>query len=241
MEIFDLPPMLKGNEQDLPNLRNYLIRLGDEIKRITNDLSAIESIEKIVKNTEFAIKYTEESLNTKQNKLTFDDEPTDGSTNPVTSEGIYQAFLKSIYPVGSIYMSVLSTSPAVFLGGTWERIEDTFLLAAGTTYTAGATGGEAAHTLTINEMPSHGHPVYVWDNAGTTGNAYYYDGATKTIHSGARLYNSSASSWKASGSTASAADEGRGDPSGGTGLIGNDVPHNNMPPYLAVYIWKRTA
>ena len=221
MEIFDLPPMLKGNEQDLPNLRNYLIRLGDEIKRITNDLSAIESIEKIVKNTEFAIKYTEESLNTKQNKLTFDDEPTEGSTNPVTSEGIYQAFLESIYPVGSIYMSVNSTSPAAFLGGTWERIQDTFLLAAGTTYTAGATGGEATHTLTVNEMPSHSH--YMAD-AETDGNGFYQttsgSGSFKKISSEATTTGSSPYS---------------------TTETGGGQAFNNMPPYLAVYIWKRTA
>lgn len=221
MEIFDLPPMLKGNEQDLPNMRNYLIRLGDEIKRITNDISAIESIEKIVKNTEFAIKYTEESLNTKQNKLTFDDEPKDGSKNPVTSEGIYQAFLESIYPVGSIYMSVNSTSPAAFLGGTWERIQDTFLLAAGTTYTAGATGGEATHTLTINEMPAHSH--YMAD-AETDGNGFYQttsgSGSFKKISSAATTEGSSPYS---------------------TTETGGGQEFNNMPPYLAVYIWKRTA
>ena len=59
-----------------------------------------------------------------------------------------------VYPVGSIYMSVNSTSPATLFGGTWTQIQDTFLLAAGSTYAAGATGGEATHTLTENEMPS---------------------------------------------------------------------------------------
>lgn len=149
--------------------------------------------------------------------------------------------LNAVYPVGSIYISVSETSPNTLFGGTWERLKDRFLMAAGDSYAAGATGGEAAHTLTVEEMPNHGHAVHVWDNAGTTGNAYYYSGTTKKTHTGARLYNGTASSWVASGSTASAAQEGRGDVSGGTELVGGSAAHNNMPPYLAVYMWKRTA
>lgn len=149
--------------------------------------------------------------------------------------------LNAVYPVGSIYISVSETSPNTLFGGTWERLKDRFLLAAGDSYAAGAAGGEAAHTLTVNEMPNHGHAVHVWDDAGTTGNAYYYSGTTKKTHTGARLYNGTASSWVASGSTASAAQEGRGDVSGGTELVGGSAAHNNMPPYLAVYMWKRTA
>ena len=53
--------------------------------------------------------------------------------------------LDTIYPVGSIYMSVNNTSPASFLGGTWEQIKDRFLLGAGSK-SAGATGGEENHT-----------------------------------------------------------------------------------------------
>lgn len=62
-----------------------------------------------------------------------------------------------IYPVGSIYMSVASASPATLFGGTWEQLKDRFLLGAGDTYTAGDTGGSASHTLTTDEMPSHNH------------------------------------------------------------------------------------
>jgi hypothetical protein len=64
-----------------------------------------------------------------------------------------------MYPVGSIYMSVSSTSPATLFGGTWEQIQDTFLLAAGTTYTAGTTGGSSSHILTTDELPSHTHGI----------------------------------------------------------------------------------
>jgi hypothetical protein len=74
-----------------------------------------------------------------------------------TEQAFKDAALNIIYPVGSIYMSVNNVSPETFMGGTWEQIKDTFLLSAGDTYTAGATGGEATHTLTVEEIPSHTH------------------------------------------------------------------------------------
>lgn len=54
-------------------------------------------------------------------------------------------FLDAIYPVGSIYLSTTSTNPSSFLGGTWTRITDRFLMCGGTTYTPGTTGGAAKH------------------------------------------------------------------------------------------------
>lgn len=80
----------------------------------------------------------------------------DQSSNDLNIEDI----INIVYPVGSIYMSVNSTSPASLFGGTWERIKDRFLLASGDTYSAGSTGGEAQHTLT-NNMPPY-LAVYVW-------------------------------------------------------------------------------
>ena len=73
--------------------------------------------------------------------------------------------LDKTYPVGSIYMSVNSTSPADLFGGTWEQIKDTFLLAAGDTYSAGSTGGETEGWLTIDEIPNKVPSylaVYMW-------------------------------------------------------------------------------
>ena len=68
-------------------------------------------------------------------------------------------FLDKVYPVGSIYMSVNSTDPGTLFGGTWAKIEGQFLLGSSTTYPLGSTGGEATHTLTTAEMPSHSHVV----------------------------------------------------------------------------------
>lgn len=119
----------------------------------------------------------------------------------------------SVYPVGSIYMSTVATNPKTLLGfGTWERIEDRFLLAAGTTYKAGATGGEATHKLTVSEIPSHSHstPVAYADNSG---------GSSGHVTAWGRKSSSFVS----------------------TNATGGGEEHNNMPPYLAVYMWKRTA
>ena len=123
--------------------------------------------------------------------------------------------IDAIYPIGSIYMSVNSTDPGSLFGGTWEQIQDRFLLAAGTTYANGATGGEATHKLTITEMPSHTHYIYggdgdVPDWFGGSGNTYGIQARTKSAYD--RLQ-----------------------------YVGGDGAHNNMPPYLVVYIWKRTA
>ena len=120
-----------------------------------------------------------------------------------------------LYPVGSIYMSVNSTSPASMFGGTWEQIKDKFLLSAGDTYSAGATGGEATHTLTVNEMPSHRHQVYV----GTTGGAGNIPSIKNAVREDVEMPN-----WFTF-----------------TTAVGGSQAHNNMPPYLAVYCWKRIS
>ena len=66
--------------------------------------------------------------------------------------------LESIYPVGTIYTSVQNVSPASFLGGTWEALnEGRVLIGAGTAHPAGETGGEENHSLSTAEMPSHNH------------------------------------------------------------------------------------
>ena len=86
--------------------------------------------------------------------------------------------LKKVYPVGSIYMSTVSTNPATLFGfGTWEAMPAGRVLLAqgksswGTTYNAGSTGGEATHQLTVGELPSHGHSAST-NTANLTGNAH---------------------------------------------------------------------
>ena len=121
-----------------------------------------------------------------------------------------------IYPVGSIYMSVNNTSPSVLFGGTWEQIEDTFLLASGTNYATGTTGGEATHTLTTNEMPIH-----------------YHREANSTV-----VYNNSSSNRFATSGSGTKISLANG-LNINTNPTGDGQAHNNMPPYLTVNVWKR--
>lgn len=126
--------------------------------------------------------------------------------------------LKDVYPVGAIYMSAAATNPGTLFGfGTWEQIKDVFLLAAGATYKAGSTGGEATHILTESEIPAHRHKISYPNASGPYGDAaigYPANSDTKKTW-GAELCK--------------------------TESVGGDAAHNNMPPYLAIYVWKRTA
>lgn len=129
--------------------------------------------------------------------------------------------LLTVYPVGSIYMSVNATSPASLFGGTWENIYDAhgnrFLLAAGGTWPVGYWGGESTHTLTIEEMPSHRHsvqrPRYFFDEPiiSETLTAIGEPELTTPVVTGYVDY------------------------------VGGDQPHNNMPPFLTVFMWKRVS
>lgn len=132
-----------------------------------------------------------------------------------------------IYPVGSIYISVNSISPADLFGGTWEQIKDRFLLAAGDAYAAGSTGGEAQHTLTVDEMPSHHHAIELFaSDRGLIGTKL------RDAQQGKPL----SAKWDEKLETASAENREQH-----ILCTGGNAPHNNMPPYLAVCVWKRTA
>ena len=141
-----------------------------------------------------------------------------------------------IYPVGSIYMSTNATSPATLFGGTWERIQDRFLLAAGSIYNAGGMDGEATHTLTVDELPDHRH-AFTTDSAGRHDHRAGYkrkDAYGKGTLDGQHWSNYNAGEVRTTS-------EGAHTHTGTTNGAGGTQPHNNMPPYLTVYMWKRTA
>lgn len=124
-------------------------------------------------------------------------------------------YWKTVFPIGYTFITTDSNfNPNTSFGGTWVRIQDRFLLASGNTYTNGETGGEATHTLTIDEMPSHTHePIslaYGNPNTAPQGLNYAENGVGKQ-----------SKGWLSS--------------------AGGGKPHNNMPPYLTVMMWKRTA
>ncbi len=129
----------------------------------------------------------------------------------------------AIYPVGSIYMSVATTSPSVLFGGTWEQIKDCFLLACGDTYQNGRTGGGATHTHGLSDG-------YALINPSANVAAIY--GKIKTVSNWKDNFKSAISGKAASFS---------GDNTRGIGLGGSSNSASSLPPYIVVYVWKRTA
>lgn len=150
-----------------------------------------------------------------------------------------QKIINLIYPVGSIYTSVNSTSPADLFGGTWDAMPaGRVLLAQGTSewggeYKAGSTGGTEAETLTIKQIPSHNHNATTnstgahthnitvgYDVSDGTGWGKYLPGSNNTLTTNSTGTHSH---------TVNISNSGGGE------------SHNNMQPYIAVYIWMRTA
>ena len=149
----------------------------------------------------------------------------------------------SMYPVGSIYQSVNPTDPAELFGGTWERIKDVFMMAAGDTYAAGSTGGEAEHVLTVEEMPKHAHDTPFFNNMTDNGEmksdfiGVYGKGETSAQALKETGKSSTMEMWWINQTNTAEGDEW----SYLTSSKGGSQPHNNLPPYLAVYTWVRTA
>lgn len=165
------------------------------------------------------------ALTTKGIKLTSGtDYGTTLPSSPATNQLFFQTIgsnfvLDNVYPVGSIYMNVNSTNPGTLFGGTWEQIQGRFLLGMSSSYPAGSQGGEATHKLTTNELPSHSH-VALYGLDGAVDDFLGGSGADYGVRPG-------------SGTATNYAYK--------TSSTGGGQSHNNMPPYLSVYIWKRTA
>lgn len=146
------------------------------------------------------------------------------------SNAIVTALFNSVYPVGSIYISTSSTSPASFLGGTWQRLYDRMLVGGGNSYSCGATGGAATVALTQAQTPSVTGSITM-HQAGVSTNVNAVSGC---FSSGLTNDNTNRDGGtKNSGSVS-------------IGVInfsngGQNQAHENMPPYLAVYMWQRVA
>lgn len=157
--------------------------------------------------------------------------PTGGNNGDIyLQSGTTTTIIDLIYPVGSIYMSLASSAdPAtLFPGTTWSRIEGRFLLGYGGNYTSlGNTGGESAHTLTVNEMPAHGHSVHIDYNDNNTTNRSVV-GWYGTTNPGGSVGVKTSPNYYAQNSRITIEDTGGG------------AEHNNMPPYVIVHMWHRT-
>ena len=166
-----------------------------------------------------------------------------------------------IYPVGSIYMNVTNLNPATIFGGTWEEIQGRFLLGRSASHQVGQTGGNETVTLTESQMPAHTHtgPSHTHStpnhthtatcgSAGAhahsvarkkvaaTGTAKYAAQSGTTMNTGsAGAHTHTITIASGGGSTTGAAGTGN------TGSAGGGQAVNIMPPFLSVYMWKRTA
>lgn len=152
----------------------------------------------------------------------------DNNTSQITSlQEMLSAYWQLIYPVGSIYVSTSATfKPQTTWGGTWVKTaKGRCLIGANDTYPLGSTGGEAAHYLTSNEMPSHEH---------SAGKAANFKLANEGIASNAIDHYGEQFLWIDQSSTSASSVLN-------TNSSGGGASHNNMQPYLAVYIWERTA
>ena len=137
------------------------------------------------------------------------------------------ALVQKLHPVGSWYFSTVATNPVDIFGfGTWQLITDRFLIGAGTSYASGAMGGEAVHTLTAAELPTHQHNVLSGTLGGNNGNY-------KFMLSSQSMYGTYDGNY-------GVITDDRFITAASSVYCGNQ-PHNNMPPYYAIYMWVRTA
>lgn len=149
-------------------------------------------------------------------------------TNTVTVEMLQQAIEmlqqaianseKKRYRVGDVLMRFNDVSPARDYGGTWEKTaQGRFPIGVGGGYSLNATGGEAAHTLTVGEMPKHNHAL-IEVAGGSVAQEYGSDAMSAgEYHGNFPVYTD------------------------GTYFTGGSQSHNNMPPYIAFNFWKKIA
>lgn len=138
-------------------------------------------------------------------------------------EALYKRLLLAAHPVGCVYQSTEATSPAELFGGKWEKIEGRFLLAANGTYPRGSVGGATSHTHGVSQIRANfyidsGYINYHWFSGGTSweaNNDLTIDGSQNSHIAKER--------------------------NGGVGVRGYTDEANTLPPYFAVYMWRRTS
>lgn len=152
-------------------------------------------------------------------------------SSPATNQLFFQTagtnfVLDNVYPVGAVYISINSTSPQTLFGGTWEQIQGQFLLGASSAYPAGSTGGSKdAVVVAHSHNPANQSGYYGFI---TNASKAFTVGDMGSQSGSGRYYPFSTSDY----------DISRNTQTGSTGVSGTD---KNMPPYIAVYMWYRTA
>lgn len=221
--VFNNFKNIEANKAEISKLKQADITLQNNIDAEMNARTEdIENVNSAITTERDARISADNSIN---QKLTQETTALSNKINKNTSDitSINRAideYWKTIYPVGSIYISTNANfNPQTTWGGTWIKTADgRCLIGANDTYPLGSTGGEATHRLTTAEMPTHNHRFSkpAWTNA------EYKSGQTYLSAYGISTNNCAATF-------------------ANTENTGSNNPHNNMQPYLAVYMWKRTA
>lgn len=155
---------------------------------------------------------------------------------PGTAEDIIlkHQLLDLIYPIGTYYWSSNQTDPGELFGGIWESVQDKFILAAGPNFPAGLTGGESEHVLTKEELPNIKGQLQ-FRQADNTNIVDLYNESSNSPFSIQKL---GGNSWSYQLTKAANSNNYKNDVIT-FDLGGQDMAHNNMPPYETAYCWKR--
>ena len=144
------------------------------------------------------------------------------------------------FPIGAIYISALGTNPADLFGGKWQALDEgRVLIGANSKFAAGSKGGEETHRLTTQELPSHSHSL-----SSLASNGSHYHLGTGCPSDGSPYWGKASSSYSGTGweydnrnNNWNSSTEGSHSHSVTLYSEGSSTPHNNMQPYLAVYMW----
>ncbi len=230
------------------------------IPSITRDISNLKQADTVlhqesVNYYDYSREHIEEIENTTIPAINTKNNEQDSRISKLESK--ISNLLNSIYPVGSIYLSLTKSPPS--LGGTWELIDEGKFLFS-TTSTSGETGGSYHHThatsghvLTVGEMPMHKHTFNGNKITGTVYDIMKYDttgqtnknpeGAFSVNRYGSRTWQGTDGSNRAFSLTFTAT------PTGSISYEGNNQAHTHgdteaeyhIPPYITCFMYKRTA
>lgn len=229
--VFDNFKNIGANKTEISKLKQADITLqnhiDDEMNARTEDIENVNSAINTEKNARIS---ADNAINQKLTQETTElTSKVDNNTSQITMlHNMLLVYWKTIYPIGSIYISTNSKfNPNTSFGGKWiKTAEGRCLIGANDTYPLGSNGGEATHTLSVAEMPSHKHGAgkytgYELTNTGIRG----ADTSTQPMQ---QVLIANTESTSASNRLE-------------TNEVGQGTSHNNMQPYLAVNIWERTA
>lgn len=203
--------------------------------RVTNAQTELNEHAGEIASAQADITQAQADITQAQTDITSLQNSRDTHTNAISQISSQIAALgRTLFPVGSIFTTTTNTNPSTFLGGTWEQFgKDKFLLGAGDTYTAGSEGGSSGVTLAQENIPDYTLGVVPvppptngqnWDNENVK---FVSMGATSTNKPGVTGENILISTGDQYGYQIS---------SGGSGAV-----IETLPPYVAVYFWRRTA